>query len=170
MARRRAARPSRRHSVVARSEVSAPSARSRSGTLSYRSTHVLAIAQRLDELSVTWVGHSTTVLQFGRINFLTDPMWSERASPVSFAGPRRFVRPGISTFEALPPIDVVIISHNHYDHLDRSTVQALARPAAGERMGGAVRLARTLRQWGAERVRELDWWEDTRIADCARRM
>src|SRR5919197_3602324 len=76
-------------------------------------------AQRSD-LSVTWVGHATVLLQLGPINVLTDPMWSERASPLSFAGPRRLVLPGVD-LEALPPIDIALISHNHYDHLDRWT-------------------------------------------------
>jgi N-acyl-phosphatidylethanolamine-hydrolysing phospholipase D len=102
------------------------------------------------------------LLQLGRINVLTDPMWSERASPVSFAGPRRLVAAGVE-LERLPPIDVVLISHNHYDHLDRPTVQALARRMPNIEWLVPLGLAPTLRRWGAGRVRELDWGQDVRI-------
>jgi L-ascorbate metabolism protein UlaG (beta-lactamase superfamily) len=78
-----------------------------------------------EALTVTWVGHATTLLQIGTVNVLTDPMWSDRASPLSFAGPRRRVRPGIP-FDDLPPIDLVVQSHNHYDHLDDRTVRRIA--------------------------------------------
>jgi L-ascorbate metabolism protein UlaG (beta-lactamase superfamily) len=73
---------------------------------------------------VTWVGHATLLVQVDGVNLLTDPHWGHRASPVSFAGPKRHQPPGIP-FEKLPPIHAVVISHNHWDHLDRDTVQAL---------------------------------------------
>lgn len=73
---------------------------------------------------VTWVGHSTLLVQVDGINLLTDPHWGQRASPVSFAGPKRHQAPGIP-FDKLPRIDAVLISHNHWDHLDRETVQSL---------------------------------------------
>ena len=114
-------------------------------------------------LSATWVGHATTLLQIGGVNVLTDPMWSERASPVFFAGPRRLVPAGID-FDALPPVDVVLISHNHYDHLDRATVRALARRMPGIVWFAPLGVARTLRRWGAGHVHELDWWHDTTLA------
>ena len=76
-------------------------------------------------LRATWVGHSTVLLQLGAMNVLTDPIWSERASPVSWAGPRRLVPPAISLV-SLPPLDVIILSHDHYDHLDAPTIRALA--------------------------------------------
>src|SRR5438552_12117597 len=76
--------------------------------------------------TVTWVGHSTMLVQIDGVNLLTDPHWGDRASPVGFAGPRRLVPPGIR-FEDLPHIDAVLISHDHYDHLDRDTVERLAR-------------------------------------------
>lgn len=76
------------------------------------------------ELLVTNVGHVTYLIQTEGLNILTDPVWSERASPVSFAGPKRVVSPGIK-FEDLPPIDIVLISHNHYDHLDLDTIHKL---------------------------------------------
>jgi N-acyl-phosphatidylethanolamine-hydrolysing phospholipase D len=114
-------------------------------------------------VSVTWVGHATVLLQLGRINVLTDPMWSERASPVSFAGPRRLVAAAVD-FEKLPPIDVVLISHNHYDHLDRPTVRALARRMPDIEWLAPLGLGQTLRRWGAARVREMDWEQNTRVA------
>ena len=110
------------------------------------------------ELSATWVGHSTVLLQIGRVNVLADPMWSDRASPVSFAGPRRFVPPAVD-LDALPPIDIVLISHNHYDHLDRPTVRALAARMPEVEWVVPLGLARPLSRWGAKRIRELDWWQ-----------
>jgi L-ascorbate metabolism protein UlaG (beta-lactamase superfamily) len=76
---------------------------------------------------ISYVGHATLLLQTAGLNVLIDPMWSERASPVSFAGPRRVNDPGIA-FDALPPIDVALVSHNHYDHLDLATLSALSTP------------------------------------------
>jgi N-acyl-phosphatidylethanolamine-hydrolysing phospholipase D len=75
--------------------------------------------------TVTWVGHSTLLIQLDGVTILTDPQWSSRASPVTFAGPKRVMPPGLS-FEQLPPIDLVLISHDHYDHLDLATVKRLA--------------------------------------------
>lgn len=77
-----------------------------------------------DDLRVSNVGHVTFLIQTEGLNILTDPVWSERASPVSFAGPKRVIDPGIK-FEELPPIDIVWISHNHYDHLDIATIKRL---------------------------------------------
>ena len=75
--------------------------------------------------SITWIGHSTLLVQINGVNILTDPQWSERASPVSWGGPRRLSPPGLA-FDDLPRIDVVLISHDHYDHLDLNTVKRLA--------------------------------------------
>lgn len=77
-----------------------------------------------DGLRVTMVGHATLLLQTAGLNILTDPVWSERASPFSFAGPKRVNQPGIA-FDDLPPIDLVLLSHNHYDHLDLATLGRL---------------------------------------------
>src|SRR5665213_2580262 len=76
------------------------------------------------KIQLTWIGHATFLIQVAGMNILTDPMWSERASPVSWAGPKRESRPGIR-FENLPKIDLVLISHTHYDHLDRPTILKL---------------------------------------------
>jgi L-ascorbate metabolism protein UlaG (beta-lactamase superfamily) len=74
---------------------------------------------------ISYVGHATLLIQTAGLNILTDPVWSERASPFGFMGPKRVIDPGIA-FEALPPIDVVLLSHNHYDHLDLATLSRLA--------------------------------------------
>jgi len=110
--------------------------------------------------TVTWVGHSTLLIQLDGVNILTDPQWSSRASPVTFAGPKRVTPPGLS-FEQLPAIDLVLISHDHYDHLDVATVKRLAethRPLFLVPLG--------LKAWFADQgildVEELDWWE-TRV-------
>ncbi|GHF36386.1 MBL fold metallo-hydrolase [Seohaeicola zhoushanensis] len=79
---------------------------------------------RVDDLRVTMVGHATLLIQTAGINILTDPHWSERASPVQFAGPKRVTQPGIA-FDDLPKIDLVLLSHNHYDHLDTITLRRL---------------------------------------------
>ena len=73
---------------------------------------------------ITWVGHATTLIQLPGLNVLTDPVWSDRASPLAWSGPKRLV-PAIPRFRDLPPIDAVLLSHDHYDHLDRSTVRAI---------------------------------------------
>ena len=81
-------------------------------------------APRVDDLAITMVGHASLLIQVAGLNILLDPVWSDRASPVSFAGPTRVTPPGIA-FDDLPPIDVVLISHNHYDHLDAATLARL---------------------------------------------
>ncbi|MBK7859234.1 MAG: MBL fold metallo-hydrolase [Archangiaceae bacterium] len=76
-------------------------------------------------LRITWLGHSTTLIELDGVRILTDPMFSERASPVSIAGPKRFHPPPVQ-LEMLPSLDAVLISHDHYDHLDMASVQKLA--------------------------------------------
>jgi len=110
--------------------------------------------------TVTWIGHATALLQLDGKNILTDPHFTERASPVSWAGPRRVVQPGVPLAE-LPPIHIVVISHDHYDSLDSKTITMLR-----DRPGGAdtvffvpLGLADWFRARGIRRVHELDWWE-----------
>ncbi len=110
--------------------------------------------------SATWIGHATVLVQAGGINILTDPIFSERASPVSFAGPKRKVRPGLD-YAQLPHVDVVVISHNHYDHLDRDSVLRLNQQAGGPPL---FLVPLGVKAWmndiGITSVRELDWWEN----------
>ncbi|MBI4871795.1 MAG: MBL fold metallo-hydrolase [Candidatus Riflebacteria bacterium] len=108
-------------------------------------------------LSVTWIGHSTMLVRLDGLTLLTDPIWSERCSPLTFAGPRRHHPPGVA-FQSLPGIDVVLISHNHYDHLDLPTVRRLAErddPLFVVPLG----LAAWFRRHRMPRVVELDWWK-----------
>ncbi|NUO63109.1 MAG: MBL fold metallo-hydrolase [Gemmatimonadaceae bacterium] len=114
-------------------------------------------------LRATWVGHSTTLLQLGRTNVLVDPIWSDRASPVPWAGPRRLVPPALP-FEGLPPLDVVLLSHDHYDHLDAPTVKRLAAAHPGARWVAPLGVGRRITALGVPQVVELDWWESTRAA------
>jgi len=109
-------------------------------------------------LRVTFVGHSTTLLQAGGLNVLTDPVWSQRASPVAWAGPRRRRPPGLR-FEDLPPIDLVLLSHNHYDHLDLPTLRRLAREHAPRFVAG-LGVGRLLADAGVGPALELDWWQE----------
>lgn len=117
--------------------------------------------------AVTWIGHATVLAQMGGINLLTDPQFSQRASPLSFIEPKRHVAPGVA-LEALPHIDVVLISHNHYDHLDDASVRALAAQAAGPPLF-VVPLG--LKAWLAQRditnVIELDWWQSLSVNTTA---
>ena len=118
------------------------------------------------ELLVTFVNHSTVLLQTEGCNILTDPVWSRRVSPVQWTGPERHRDPGIR-FDDLPEIDCLLITHNHYDHFDRPTLRRLAQrgqPAVFCPLG----LAKLLRQTGFRNVQELDWgqcaeWKEMRI-------
>jgi L-ascorbate metabolism protein UlaG (beta-lactamase superfamily) len=118
------------------------------------------------QLRVTFVNHSTVLLQLNDLNILTDPIWSERASPISFAGPKRVRPPGIR-FEDLPPIDLVLVSHDHFDHLDFATLERLAstfRPRFIVPLGVRDLLAENQIQ----RVEELDWWQSFQVAPGTR--
>ncbi|HEV2272772.1 MAG TPA: MBL fold metallo-hydrolase [Acidobacteriaceae bacterium] len=109
------------------------------------------------DLRVTFVNHSTVLLQTEGLNLLTDPVWSQRTSPVQWIGPRRHRNPGI-LFADLPPIDAVLISHDHYDHLDKPTLRRLldrGQPAVFCPLG----VGRLLRKIGFQEIHELDWWE-----------
>ena len=114
------------------------------------------------EFTATWIGHSTVLLQMGGLNVLTDPVFSERASPVQWLGPRRVMDPGLP-LEALPPLDVVLLSHNHYDHLDKGTVKRLARAHRHAGWIVPLELGASVRRWGAREIVELDWWQQTEV-------
>lgn len=111
------------------------------------------------EVVVTFVNHATLLLQIGALNFLTDPVWSERVSPLSFVGPKRHRAPGIR-FEDLPPIDVIVLSHNHYDHLDVPTLRRLLERGQPQ-VFCPLGVAGLLRSIGFTQVVELDWGQST---------
>ncbi|MEZ4437669.1 MAG: MBL fold metallo-hydrolase [Polyangiaceae bacterium] len=113
------------------------------------------------KLRVTFIGHATTLVQLDGVNVLTDPVYSETVSPVGEIGPSRYRRPGIR-FEDLPPIHAVVISHNHYDHLDLPTLKRL-EAAHHPRFLVGLGNEQLLRRAGLTDVVELDWWEDVRV-------
>lgn len=117
------------------------------------------LARNRSQTTFTWIGHATFLVQLGGLNILTDPVMSKRTSPVQWAGPGRVAPLGL-TFDELPKIDVVLISHNHYDHLDEPTVRKLAK-----RDAPAFVVPLGLRKWFEKRriahVSELDWWQPT---------
>ncbi len=116
-----------------------------------------------DSLAITYVNHATFLIQTGGLNILTDPVWSERVSPLSFAGPKRMRPPGVR-FEDLPEIDLVIISHNHYDHLDIETLKNLNEQYAPEFIV-PLGVDLYLNQEGIANTTSLDWWENTSVSE-----
>ncbi len=125
--------------------------------------HANARAGAAMQPAITWIGHASMLTQMGGLNLLTDPVFSDRASPVSFAGPKRQAPPGVALAD-LPHIDVVLISHNHYDHLDDASVRALNTQPGGPPL---FILPLGHRAWLAARgitsVVELDWWQSHRV-------
>ena len=121
----------------------------------------LSLLNRYKSDRLTWLGHASFLIKVDGITILTDPFLTEFASPVSWAGPRRFVGPGIP-LDKLPPIDVIIVSHNHYDHLDDETIRQLENK---DRIHVVVPLGLKLlfTERGYENVTELDWHEVIKI-------
>jgi N-acyl-phosphatidylethanolamine-hydrolysing phospholipase D len=111
--------------------------------------------------AVTWIGHATLLVRMDGAGFLTDPVFSERASPLSFAGPRRLVPPGVPLGE-LPPLAFALLSHDHYDHSDLPSIKALA--ARGLRFIVPRGLADLVARVGGDAV-ELGWWDSVEIGD-----
>lgn len=114
-----------------------------------------------DDVAVTFINHVTFLVRFADLTLLTDPVYALRASPVQWAGPRRVHPPGL-LFEQLPNIDVVFVSHNHYDHMDLATLRRLNRVHAPLFVTGLGN-GTFLRQQGLKQVIELDWWQQTRV-------
>lgn len=111
------------------------------------------------QVTVTWIGHATVFVQIGGRNLLFDPVFSGRASPLAFAGPARRVALPV-TLDELPRIDLVLISHNHYDHLDAATVARLqAQPGGPPQFVAPLGVDRWLRDAGITRVQRFDWWD-----------
>ncbi len=114
-------------------------------------------------LRATWLGHSTVLLELGGARLLTDPVWGERASPMTFAGPKRF-QPVPVSVPQLPPLDAVLISHDHYDHLDYLTILELMKREVP--FYTSLGVGAHLEHWGVPpaRIVELDWWETVKLA------
>ncbi|WP_455199085.1 MBL fold metallo-hydrolase [Kaarinaea lacus] len=131
-------------------------------------THHDLIKTNSDKATLTWIGHATFLIQFSGLNILTDPQFSERASPLSWAGPKRVIRPGLAV-EELPEIDIAIISHDHYDSLDVETVYALSKHNHQRQLTFIVPLG--MKAWFDElslssaKVVELDWSESYKYQD-----
>ena len=117
-----------------------------------------------DDIAVTFVNHATFLIQVGGLAILTDPVWSERASPVPWTGPRRVRPPGVA-FGDLPKIDLILLSHNHYDHFDLPTLRRL-RQAVSPTIAVAAGDAPLAERIGFTDVRELDWWDETPVGDA----
>ena len=113
-------------------------------------------------LRVTWFGHSSSLIEIDGVTLLTDPIWSARSSPVTWAGPMRWHAAAVA-LRSLPRVDAVLISHDHYDHLDRATVQSIddGRVRFIVPLGVGAHLA----AWGVaeSRITELDWWQAARV-------
>jgi N-acyl-phosphatidylethanolamine-hydrolysing phospholipase D len=120
-----------------------------------------SLRENSSKSSVTWIGHSTLLIQIEGVNILTDPIWSERSSPFQFIGPRRFVPPGIQ-LEDLPEIHAVIISHDHYDHLDEATIKAIGNKPL---YIVPLKVGKLLENFGITNYRELDWWQSTEFKE-----
>jgi L-ascorbate metabolism protein UlaG (beta-lactamase superfamily) len=118
-------------------------------------------AVMLEKMSITFVGHVSFLIQMDGLNILTDPVWSDRASPFSFAGPIRTQPPGIA-FENLPKIDIVLISHNHYDHMDAETITLLEKKFSPHFIVPLANIEK-MKTFGATTVTELDWWDSINI-------
>jgi L-ascorbate metabolism protein UlaG (beta-lactamase superfamily) len=123
-------------------------------------------AQVSEGLRVTFINHSTVLIQTAGINILTDPIWSERASPLRFAGPQRFAKPGVA-LEHLPPIHIVLLSHNHYDHMDLATLKLIQQQHA-PRVYVGLKNASYIAPAGMKRVVEMDWWDSNRYSDATK--
>ena len=125
--------------------------------------HANARAGAAMQPAVTWIGHATVLAQVGGINLLTDPIFSERASPLSFAGPKRAHAPGLALAQ-LPRIDLVVVSHNHYDHCDAPSLQALNGQAGGAPLFLVpLGLKAWLADLGITNAIEMDWWQSQRL-------
>lgn len=122
-------------------------------------------ASARNRVTATWIGHATMLLQIGGLNVLTDPQFSERAFMVQWMGPKRRARVPVP-LEKLPRIDLVVISHSHYDHLDLDTVRALNRQPGGPPLFAVpLGVDRWMKDNGIDHVKRFDWWDRHRLGD-----
>jgi L-ascorbate metabolism protein UlaG (beta-lactamase superfamily) len=128
-----------------------------------KGVHRLNETLRADEIAITFVNHATFLIQMAGTTILTDPVWSERVSPFRRIGPRRVRKPGVA-FEDLPTVDIILLSHNHYDHLDIATLAQLRQRFAPTVLAAAGD-GRLVGPLGFKSVRELDWWEEIQFND-----
>lgn len=112
--------------------------------------------------SLTWIGHSSFLICLGGVNILTDPVFSQRCSPVEFAGPKRVRKPGLC-IEVLPRIDLILLSHNHYDHMDVSALRKICEHYPEAQIVTGLGNQSYLGRKGFQRVAELDWWQHVKI-------
>ncbi len=122
--------------------------------------HVPQLAERMEggKIVVTFVNHSTMLIQTEGLNIITDPIWALRASPFPFLGPKRFRDPGIA-IDSLPPIDIILLSHNHYDHMDIAALRRIAgkwHPKIFTSLGNSEHLAAR----GIANAVDMDWWDE----------
>lgn len=131
--------------------------------------HDFSYPQQTDKIEpsepkITWVNHSTFLIEIDGLKILTDPIWSKRCSPVKFIGPKRKHPPGIE-FDKLPKIDMVLISHNHYDHLDKPTVQKLHKKFPNI----LWKIPKGMKKWFSRlkihNVTELNWWDEIKLEE-----
>lgn len=125
-------------------------------------TQAVLAAQNPDHTQVYRLGHSSLLLHIGGRYWLTDPVFAKRASPFAFIGPKRFHAPPLA-LEDLPPLAGVILSHNHYDHLDKASIKALINKSEGFYMPLGV--GASLRKWGVPeaKIHEFDWWQERQV-------
>lgn len=114
-----------------------------------------------DQIAVTYINHATCLIQTTDYNILTDPVWSHRVSPFTFVGPKRVRHPGIA-FDKLPKIDIVLISHNHYDHLDLHTLKRLEK-AFQPYFFAPLGNRKLLTKHGLSKVQEFNWWDSSSV-------
>jgi L-ascorbate metabolism protein UlaG (beta-lactamase superfamily) len=132
--------------------------------------HSPRLSSGLGDLRVTYVNHATVLIQIDGINILTDPIWSKYAGPTSWLGVKRVRPPGVA-FEALPKIDFVLVSHDHYDHLDAPTIERLAqRDHPKFIVGSGVATRLTSIDIPARDITELDWWNEINVAGARMRI
>lgn len=131
------------------------------GQIPFQTLDLDSVSYPPEALQVSWLGHSTFLIQLDGVTILTDPIFSDRASPFSFMGPKRYV-PHVVDYDKLPKIDYVIISHNHYDHLDIETVRHLGNDPI---YFVPLKLAQWFKDAGiaSDRIREMDWWDKVEV-------